>query len=535
MWAALYAVVTRAVAAYLCRGRAGAAAYVARSLAVDDAVYGISDIDLVVVAPGDRRRRGNESERLRRRWQRLRRAVPPLGGLLPDVAFYEDEELAEATAGSVLTYGLDREGRAPADRPAFRGSAPLDEFGLRSRPGVYGPLRDWRLVRGPDRRPPLAPLSAQDRRIAAWQELQFWWSFAFELASAPARPWSASLCVKLVAEPARAWLALVDGAMIGRRRDVLRRALVRLPEEEDAIRRALELHDRLGLSPPAPLAESLPAFVRLTARLAARLREELEDEAWAPVRLYRGASDRLALPAGDGGSAAFDREPAELLPLVDWRALANPGLPDDAFRIVAGDPGSAEDLARAAKSARNGAYAALRADRLLVLPALGVWSRSYLRAVQCQPTDPVSFALAAGSDVARFPEVRGWRASDWARRAVAEHRAELWERQGPGPRRPHWPEVDAAPPPLRALAKLLTAARAGLFLERIEEGDPELALTAAAVAGRLSDRAPAAGAVAEAAVEGYRTALAGGPLPAERTVAAFRELVATLPGYAETR
>ena len=533
VWAALYAAVTRAVTAYLSRGRRGAAAYVARSIAMDDPVYGVSDIDLVVVVPDDRRCRGDDSARLRRRWQRLRRAIPPLGELLPDVAFYEDQELAEAMAGSVLTYGLDRGGRSPRDRPAFRGSAPVDEFGLRSRPGVYGATRDWRLVRGPDRRPLARALSRQDRRIAAWQELQFWWSFAFGLANDPARPRSASLCVKLVAEPARVWLALVDSAVIPRRRDVLRRAVVRLPEEEEAIRRALELHDRLGRSPPPPLAETLPAFVRLTARVAGRLREELRDEAQTPVRLV-GGDGPLVLPAGNGGLDPLERERARVLPLVDWRALANPVLPDEAFRVVAGDPGCAEHLARAARAGRSGPYHGLIGAGLLVLPAPGVWDRCYLRAVQCQPTDPVSFALVDGSETAAFHDVPGWCARDWARRAVAEHRAELSGHPGRCAQRPHWAEVEAAAPPVRAVAKLLTAARAGLFLERVEAGDPELPLTAAAVAARLSERSSGARAVAESTLEQYRAGLAGASGPPDRTVAALRKLVAALPAYAET-
>ena len=40
-------------------------------------------------------------------------------------------------------------------------------------------------------------------------------------------------------------------------------------------------------------------------------------------------------------------------------------------------------------------------------------------------TDPVSFAVLTGSSLAVFPRVRGWCASDWARRAVAKRRAWL--------------------------------------------------------------------------------------------------------------
>jgi hypothetical protein len=534
VWAALYAVIMRAVAAYLCHGQRGAAAYVARTLAIDEPVYGVSDIDLIVVVPGDRLRE-EQRKRLRRRWQRLCRAVPFLGELLlPDVAFYEDAELREATAGSVLTYGLNHGARAGADRAAFLGTAaPADEFGLRSRPGVCGPTSDWRLIRGPDRRPRVDAPDRQARRIAAWLELQFWWSFAFGVAAAPEGPRSASLCIKLIAEPARIWLSLVDGGLILRRRDVLQRALVRLPDEEEAIRRALELHQALGRRPTPPLAETLPAFVRLSSRVARLLREELNGTGETSVRLTGGGEPNLVLPAVDGhSSTSGDQQRAKVLPLVDWRALAAPSLPDEAFQLVSGDPGDVDDLGRIARAGRGGPYPVLRADGLLVLPALGVWDRSFLRAVACQPTDPVSFALVEGMDVARFHNVRGWCAQDWARRAVAEHRAWLTERPGASTGRPDWPEVDATAPTLRAIAKLLTAARAGLFLESIQSGDPELRLTIAAVADGLSASGSGARTVAESALQAYGAGLTDGIPPRAETVAALRKLVTGLPAYA---
>jgi hypothetical protein len=534
VWAGLYAGVMRAVAAYLCHGQRGAAAYVARSVAIDEPVYGISDIELLVVIPGDPRRRREERRRLRRRWERLCRAVPLLGRLMPDVAFYEDVELREATVGSVLTYGLGDGARARGDRAAFLGTArSTDDFGLRSRPGVYGPTWDWRSIRGPDRRPHIDAPDRQERRIAAWLELQFWWSFAFGLAAEPEKPSSALLCVKLIAEPARIWLSLVDGAVIPRRRDVLQRALVRLPEEEEAIRRALELHQALSRRPRPPLAETLPAFVRLTSRVARRLREELEGKGQTPVRLTGGAGTELVLPPVDGCSpAAGDHQRAKLLPLVDWRALAVPSLPDEACRLVSGNAGDSDDLRRLADAGRSGSYPVLKADGLLVLPALGVWGRAFLRSVACQPTDPVTFALVEGVGVARFPNVRGWSAEDWARRAVAEHRAWLMERPGTSPPRPEWSEVAAAAPTLRDIGWLLTAARAGFFLESIEAGDPELRLTIAAVADRLSEGGAGARTAAESAVDAYRAGLVDGVAPSAETVAPLRELVEALPAYA---
>jgi predicted nucleotidyltransferase len=535
LWAALYAAAMHIVAAYLCYGHGGAAAYVCRSLAIDEPVYGLSDIDLVVVIPGAPGREGQERKRLKRRWERLCRAVPPLAELLPDVAFYEDAELAEAMAGSILTYGLAQDTEASPDQAAFFGvAAPTDEFGLRSRPGVYGPTRDWRSIRGPDRRPSPGVPGRQAQRIAAWQELQFWWSFAFGCAADPERPRSAFLCVKLVAEPARIWLYLAHGDEILSRRHVLERSLTHLPDEDEEIRRTLELYKDLGRFPSPPLAESLPPFVRLTSRVASRLCEEVQDSGETPVRLIGGAEAELLLHPVDGRpGTAQAPEGVSLLPLVDWRALAVPSLPDESLWLMSGNVVDPHDLGTAARVGRRGPYPLLISGRLLVLPTLGAWDRAWLRAVQCQPTDPVSFALVEGSGIARFPNVRGWCAEDWARRSVAEHRAWLTQ-AGASLHYPEWPPRDAAAPSLRAMAKLFTAARAGLFSDSLELGDPELRLTVRAVAERLAE-SRGARTVADLAVEAYAAGLATGSPPSADVVAALRKLVMALPAYATAR
>lgn len=537
VWAALYWGLAQGVAAYLRHGQPGGAAYVARGLAIGPPVYGLSDIDLVVVIPGDPERPEEERKLLRERWRRLCRLLPPLVELLPDVAFYEDAELREATVGSIFRYGLDRSPMGSvADRAAFFGAAPpADDFGLRSRPGVHGPMTDWRLLCGPDRRPRVRPPERQDRRIAAWLELQFWWSFAFGVAVDPARPRSAFLCVKLVAEPARIWLSLVEGDDVFDRRQVLERALERLPDERDALRWALELHRRLYRCPYPPLDEAFPAFTRLSSRIARRLCQEVDGHGTTEVRLRWSGEEELVL-GPNGYLARPDRDPhrTALLPLVDWRALAVPSFPDEAFTLVAGKASDPAVVASAAKTARRGLYPMLREDNLFVLPALGVWERGFLRAVQCGATDPVSFALASGHDSAAFPNVPGWSAEHWARRAVAEHNAWLQEGEGPEPRLREWLDGRgaSASPELRTLAKLLTAARATLFLESLSLGHPELHLTAGAVTERLAERRRDRRAVAESALESYHAGMASGLVPPAGVIAALRGLVKTLPGYA---
>jgi hypothetical protein len=529
LWAWLYRAALQAVAAYLRRASRDAAVYVCRSLAVGEPVYGLSDIDVVMVVPGDRARPEAERKRVKRRWQALCQRLPVVGELFPDTAFYEDFELREAAGASVFTYGLDGDDRPLAgDRASFFGRRPpADDFGLRSRPGLAGPMRDWRLVAGPERRPQLPPHDDQGRRVGSWLELQFWWAFAFGMAADPLRPRSGFLCVKLIAEPARVWLAL-DGEEVYDRREALRSALERLPEEEEAIRRALDLHDALHRNPTPPVAELFPPFLRLSARIAQRLSTEAHAAGETEVRLVWGGPAELAIPDQDSSVAQ-----ETLLPLVDWRALAAPSLVDEAFAMLPGDAGDPEVIGAAARAARHGAYPALGVDGLLLLPALGIWERAFLRGAQCEASDPVSFALATGAGSARFPNVDGWCAEHWARRSVAEHRAWLADgRDRANACRREWLDGhgEQAPPPVRALAKLLTAARAGLFSESLEQGQPELCLTAAAVARRLAASAPSAATV-ESALESYHRAIEHGDVPSWRTVDALREQVVALAPY----
>jgi hypothetical protein len=306
--------------------------------------------------------------------------------------------------------------------------------------------------------------------------------------------------VKFVSEPARIWMWLVHGERFFGRRATLERALVLLPEEEPALRVALDLHRRLPRTTDAPLDVLLTAFVRLSSRIAARV-EEVWEAGATDVRLL-GAGERS--PDGD-----------DLVPLADWRALVWSWIPDETLRARAGDPGELDVLARAARDGREGPYPALRAHGLLVLPSADEWRiRSRLRAIQCAATDPVSFALLDGRDSARFPDVAGWSARDWARRAVAEHAA--WLRTDPA--------AQEAPP----FARPLSAIRAALLLESLEAGDPELAVTLGAAARQLGERLPATRGLAEECAGAYRAWREDGARPDAATLAGLYEATGRL-------
>jgi hypothetical protein len=238
------------------------------------------------------------------------------------------------------------------------------------------------------------------------------------------------------------------------------------------------------------------------------------------VRLIGGDATELALPRDAGARLRKlyrDEALPSLLPLVDWRALAMPPPPDEVFALVPGDPSDPATVRLAALRMSAGRYAAFRPDGLLLFPAR---VSALLRTIQCAATDPVSFAVVERSAVAEFPEVAGWSARDWARRAVAEHRAWLESRvEGPGDR-------------VQELGKTLTAARAALFRASLDDGEPELALSLAAVAERLAAHDTGARAVAEEAVDAYRAARRGGVPVAARTFDELAETVRRLPAYA---
>lgn len=461
LWAGLHAAVLRVARVVLQAASPGAAVYLRGSFAAGEPVYGFSDLDLVVVTPDAG---GAARERLERPWDRWTRAMPSLERTLA-IKVYEESELAEASSTTVLTYGLD----GPVARSLFQG--PDRHYLVRTRPNLYGPARDWRLVGGPDRRPALPVPEGHDRLAVGWLELQCWWRYVAWTCLRPDDRGVSYFCFKFVAEAARIWLWVVHGERANGRLDALRRARRLMPEDEAMLAAALETRRRLGrrsgtaharaglrrptMDPGLDLATVLPWLVDFSGRLARVVADGVEPAGVTEVHLrWSGRAD------ADGA-----------LPLVDWRALVMDESPDATFRLDDSSPGDPETVARAAAAERHGAPVALRAPGVLLLPSEDLESRPLtrgtLRGVQCAATDPVSFAVTAGDPVARFPNVPGWSARDWARRAVAEHGARL--RAGPAPDRPG----------------LLAAARAGLFLDSLRAGTPELPLTSADVNAAL--------------------------------------------------
>jgi len=515
VWALAFRAIARATATLLTRGERDASLYW-RGSANDDFIPGLSDIDLAIVLAGDGGAPGAAQRRVRRRRDLVRR-VPIINRLVDAPRVHEELELHRLAGASAFTFGLDSGGGVGA--AVFSGeTASGDVERTLGRPGLYGTTADWRLLAGSNRVDQEPMRDRQAVRIAAWLELVYLWRWVFPACADPRATHVAGLCFKVVAEAARIWLWLAFGERAEGRREVLQRAIVRLPEEEPAFRRALKLRNELHELPTPPLADTISTFVRLSVRIARLIATEIEEHGTIDVRLAGGSAD-LVVPDHDRPSQADGARQAAttLLPLADWRAVVNPSCPDECFLPIAGDPGDPV-LVGGTASRDAGPYHVLLRDGLLVLPAKDR-VRSRLRAVQCRVTDPVSFALLEGKDAAKFPRVRGWSAADWARRAVAEHRTRLQaeQRDGSGPE----------------LGTLLTAARAALFLEHVRAGDPELPLTLAATATQLSERSPSARGAAEDAAEAYRGFTAGGRRPTTPTVRALRRVVLDLAPFAD--
>jgi hypothetical protein len=109
---------------------------------------------------------------------------------------------------------------------------------------------------------------------------------------------------------------------------------------------------------------------------------------------------------------------------MDWRGVVAPERGPTEVVLGDGDPRRAADLAAADLADRAGTPRLLRGEGVFFIPSSDLetkpLTRGTLRIVQCATSDPVTTALLAGRREARFSDIPGWRAVDWANRAVAE-------------------------------------------------------------------------------------------------------------------
>ena len=168
-----------ALTAYVTRGDRDAAAYVRGGVATGDFLPGLSDVDTAVVFA---RRAGPRAADARAcRWRRLSaRSRSPSSWSRRPMVF---ERRRPRRAGwrprrspSGLTAAVSR---CQSRAGYFGAHASFDWLRMLERPGLYGLGADWRLLAGPERRPPL-PASRiprrGDRRLA--RVALFWWRWA---------------------------------------------------------------------------------------------------------------------------------------------------------------------------------------------------------------------------------------------------------------------------------------------------------------------------------------------------------------------
>lgn len=492
-----YRAAARATAAWLGR-REAVGVYLRGSCTGPDVVYGLSDLDLAVVAEDE-----EVAERVRKRWTRLRKDLEPLGSPV-ECHYVESRATVEAAcAASVFTHGLDR--AAPG-----AGSAPMQE-----RPCLDGEVAGWRRLWGRDLRPANARRrhAELERPSVVWLELQFWWRHAFVVASHPPDAWLGLSCVKLVAEPLRALLWLEDGDRRGTRAGVLEEARRRVPEQERAIAHALDLWRRLAASPVPDTGLVVRSLAEVSALVARRIEEVADGRGYDVVALEGLTADRPLDVVPEG----------KALPLVDWRARTLSTIPDPVFVPVPGDAADASRVTEVAAAARRPVYPALRhGERLMTLPTTDAVAARQ-RGAQCPVSDPVSFAVASGRDQATFPDLPGWSARDAARRAVDEHAIRL-------------PRTDVyATSRGEGVARLFAAGRAALMAHSCASGAAALPLTATTTARALVEEGGADRATVDEALGWYMDGRAQGVATPQPVVEALRAEILALHAYGATK
>ena len=488
VWRAAHALIARGIAVWLRRG-VDVSVYLCERPGSGRPIYGLSDIDLGAITASP-----EAVGQVQERWATLCRRLPWLGRLVECHYVADQATAAAACRDTVLTHGLPP--GPPATAPAL----------YTTWPGLYEPMGGWRLLAGPQRLPADRRWSADDLPLAGWLELRLWWRVAFLTLAQPGTPWFAFTCVKLVSEPARIALWLEHRERPPTRRAALERANELFPEAQTAFGHALELLATLTRTPSPDPGLVVAGLVASTARVAAVLDRLADGVGSVPVALE--GSDPLVAEDARPPTLQLAGGPVELLPLADWAARVLPVGGDAAFAVVPGHVADPARLAAAAAARRPGLFPALRDGDLLVRPATD-WTGAHLRGVDTPVTDPVSFALVDGRADARFPELPGWSARDGALRAVSEHDSRL--RAG-----------------RVGLAGLFAAARAALWLQSLDDGEPRLALTSEAAGQGLAERDPE---LIREALSRLRAERLDGAEAPEPLVDRLREAVLRMPAF----
>jgi len=241
---AIYALAVRLCVRRLRRIRGVHSIYLRRGLAGDRPVYGLSDIDLLVIVGSANRE--DTAARVRHQYRLLRRMVPMLADL-----------------GELEVYD-------PGQFSLLHDYSPF--YRLRFERG----RREWKRLFGEDVFESSPPVAGEERLLAAEELGPAWRLLAEELLPSGGRPsfMRAYLAYKAVAEAARATLiARGEEVQISRDTAVARASQV-CPEVAEALRSVQRFRQKLSSPRSIPVDLLLNSFLHLArAALAAKPRE----------------------------------------------------------------------------------------------------------------------------------------------------------------------------------------------------------------------------------------------------------------------
>jgi len=285
----------------LSRIRGVRAVYLRRGLAAGDPVYGLSDIDLLVMVDGDGE--GRIAAQVRHEYRRLRRLIPMLG------------------EGELALYRPDQFRRLFEHSPFYRNRFQTGR-------------REWKRLWGEDVFRYLPADHDATPAPETWELLPAWRYLSQELLPEDPRPayLRRYIAFKTLADAARAALAGEAHARPLSREAALLRAAARYPECSQLLRRAAGWRRRLLANSALPLDQIIDTFLWLAQkalpagatsdRVRRRLRIAAADAAEFSCRL-----GREALPEIEAACAELESiERAVIIPRLSFESQAVVGL-----------------------------------------------------------------------------------------------------------------------------------------------------------------------------------------------------------------
>jgi predicted nucleotidyltransferase len=280
--------------------------YLRRGLARGRPVYGLSDIDLLVLVDGANRERN--AARVRNRYESLRRIIPMLAE--GELALYHPEEFR-----ALYTH-------CPFYRHRFDSGR-----------------RNWRRLRGEDAFSHLPPPHDSRTYLAGFELLSVWRYLSRELLPADPRPayLRRYVAFKMIADAAAVWLAVNGDDGLYSRETALARAADANPDLRLRLRQIARWRGNLLSSGGLPVDDVLDAYCVLARAALSREPERLLPARELQIRALPAGEVERQLGAGawtlieEACTALEGVERAILTPRLDFDPLATVGLEPGQF------------------------------------------------------------------------------------------------------------------------------------------------------------------------------------------------------------